>query len=82
MINAHQRTKKGMLVRFSRVTDSAEWWTFSEPEIQDSLQTFSNVGKFFISSVNVKVMAHLLTGANVDRGVGVEIACDHRLQRG
>ncbi len=27
---------------------------------------------------NVKVMAHPLAGANIDRGVGVEIACDHR----
>jgi hypothetical protein len=27
---------------------------------------------------NVKVMAHPLAGANVGRGVGVEIACDHR----
>jgi len=31
---------------------------------------------------NVKVMAHPLAGANVDRGVRVEIRWKHRKQRG
>jgi hypothetical protein len=31
---------------------------------------------------NVKVMAHPLAGANVDRGVRVEIRWSHRKQRG
>jgi hypothetical protein len=31
---------------------------------------------------NVKVMAHPLAGANVDRGVDVEIRQEHRKQRG
>jgi hypothetical protein len=34
------------------------------------------------SSPNVKVMAHPLAGANVDRGVRVEIRWKHRKQRG
>ncbi len=38
-----------------------------------------NSDRFF---PNVKVMAHPLAGANVDRGVRVEIRCKHRKQRG
>jgi hypothetical protein len=34
------------------------------------------------SPENVKVMAHPLAGANVDRGVGVEVRWKHRKQRG
>jgi hypothetical protein len=34
------------------------------------------------SPENVKVMAHPLAGANVDRGVRVEIRWKHRKQRG
>jgi hypothetical protein len=34
------------------------------------------------SGHNVKVMAHPLAGANVDRGVRVEIRWKHRKQRG
>jgi hypothetical protein len=38
--------------------------------------------KVFIVLPNVKVMAHPLAGANVDRGVRVEIRWKHRQQRG
>ena len=36
----------------------------------------------FIFSTNVKVMAHPLASANVDRGVEIEIRCEHGKQRG
>jgi hypothetical protein len=38
--------------------------------------------KALLHAANVKVMAHPLAGANVDRGVRVEIRCKHRKQRG
>jgi hypothetical protein len=37
---------------------------------------------FFGLLQNVKVMAHPLAGANVERGVRVEIRCKHREQMG
>jgi hypothetical protein len=41
---------------------------------------FANVCHKFLQ--NVKVMAHPLAGANVDRGVSVEITWKHGKQRG
>jgi hypothetical protein len=38
--------------------------------------------RVFILQANVKVMAHPLAGANVERGVRVEIRWKHRKQRG
>jgi len=50
--------------------------------IQPKPAIISNRMAVFIFSANVKVMAHPLAGANVDRGVKVEITWDHGKQRG
>jgi hypothetical protein len=46
------------------------------------IENMPMAGMAFISLENVKVMAHSLAGANVERGVEVETWWAHRKQRG